>query len=254
MQAKRGCLVIHGFLGSTDDVKPLVDHLAGIPGLAVKCPTLPGHGNNQNELPRVTYHDWIGCAEMNLRELRKTCDKVSLVGFSMGGLIAVNLAVRHEIDRLALLNTPVYVGNIRRIAFNVLEDLRRGDLANLRRYRRGAALRPPVRTLVRALGNFLDLLRTTKGLFPMVACPTFIGQSEKDDTVLPKSAGFIFRNISSKEKVHMRYPDSGHVILHEPDRDATIADVTAFLTSADVLIKAACPGSTDGQSYMSRLN
>lgn len=244
MQAKLGCLLIHGFLGSTDDVKPLVDHLAAIPGLEVRCPTLPGHGDKHEELGRVTFSDWIACAEGNLAELQRTCDKVSLVGFSMGGLIAVNLAVRHEIDRLALLNTPVYVGNIKRIALNVLEDLRRGDMANIRRYKRGAALRPPVR----ALGSFLDLLRTTKSLFPMVTCPTFIAQSEKDDTVLPKSAGFIFRSISSEEKVHARYPNSGHVILHEPDRDAVIADVTAFLTSPDLLRKANSPASIDGES------
>lgn len=251
MQAKLGCLLIHGFLGSIEDVRPLMDHLAGFPDLEIRCPTLPGHGDRQADLGKVTFEDWIDCAEGNLEELQRACDKVSLVGFSMGGLIAVNLAVRHAIDRLALLNTPVYVGNIKRIALNVLEDLRRGDMANIRRYRRGAALRPPVR----ALANFLELLRTTKSLFPQVTCPAFIAQSDKDDTVLPKSAGFIYRSVSSEEKVYTRYPNSGHVILHEPDRDAVIADVTAFLTSsqasANMLTKAthlAPPADCDRQS------
>ncbi len=229
MQAKQGCLLIHGFLSNSDDMKPLADLLAGIPDLIVRCPNLPGHGENCDEIGKVTYHDWIRYAEENLAELQKTCDKVSVVGFSMGGLIAVNLAARHDIERLALLNMPVYVGNVRRVALNILEDLKSGNHVHLRRYREEVALKPPVS----ALHNFLELLRTTKRLFPMVTCPTFIAQSDKDDTVQPKSADYIYRNISSTEKVLKRYPESSHIILYEPDRDAVVADVTAFLVTGD---------------------
>ena len=43
-------------------------------------------------------------AELALRKLQKEVDKVIVVGFSMGGLIAMYLAKRYKIEKLVLLS------------------------------------------------------------------------------------------------------------------------------------------------------
>ena len=43
-------------------------------------------------------------AELALKRLQKEVDRVIVVGFSMGGLIAMYLALRYKIDKLVLLS------------------------------------------------------------------------------------------------------------------------------------------------------
>lgn len=150
---------------------------------------------------------------------------VTVIGFSMGSLLAVNLATKYKADALVLLNTPIYNGNAKRIFLNFIGDLKTGKTSYVRRYVRRILKPPPVR----ALYNFRALLKETKSLLPTVTCPVFIGQSMKDDTVHPKSADFVLRNVSSTHKVIHRYPNSGHVICHESDAQGMLTDVWQFL-------------------------
>ena len=43
-------------------------------------------------------------AELAIRKLQTEVDRVIVVGFSMGGLIAMYLALRYPIDKLVLLS------------------------------------------------------------------------------------------------------------------------------------------------------
>ncbi len=237
------CLIIHGFAGSICDVLPIQKFLSS-KGWHVKCSRLPGHTGENRDLVRASHRDWLESTKRDLQDLvGVTRDSATtsargvsetdgtprfaaVVGFSMGSLLAVNLATKQKVDALVLLNTPIYCGNTKMVALNVFRDLRVRNPVNLTRYARRLADPPPFR----ALCSFRALLRKTKPLFPTVTCPVFIGQSMKDDTVRPKSADFVFRNVSSKHKVIRYYPNSGHVICHEPDAQAMLSDVWQFLT------------------------
>ena len=43
-------------------------------------------------------------AELAMRRLQKEVDRVIVVGFSMGGLIAMYLSLRYPVDKLVLLS------------------------------------------------------------------------------------------------------------------------------------------------------
>ncbi len=92
-----GCLLIHGYTGGPHEVEPLAAYLREHTDWDVEVPTLPGHGVNL-ELDNVTHTAWLAAAEDALKNMQEKADKLYLIGFSMGGMIAAYLASRHDID------------------------------------------------------------------------------------------------------------------------------------------------------------
>nr|MBA2446764.1 alpha/beta fold hydrolase [Chloroflexota bacterium] len=88
-----GVLLVHGFTGTPFEVRPLGEHLAG-QDIASSGVLLRGHGTHPNDMLGCRYQDWIDDAEAGLEELLRTNRGVVLVGFSMGGTIALNIAAR----------------------------------------------------------------------------------------------------------------------------------------------------------------
>jgi carboxylesterase len=90
---KTGVLCIHGFTGGPFEVQPFADYIEARTDWIVKIPTLPGHGEILS-LKNRTAEQWMMEAEIALRELKKEASRIIIVGFSMGGLIAMYLANR----------------------------------------------------------------------------------------------------------------------------------------------------------------
>src|SRR5437763_11154588 len=60
-----GCLLLHGFTGTPQNVRPLADYLARR-GLAVSVPRSAGHGTTVQDLDTTGPGDWLGTAEQAL--------------------------------------------------------------------------------------------------------------------------------------------------------------------------------------------
>lgn len=97
-----GALLIHGFPGSPAEVRPLGQALNAL-GLAVRAPLLPGFGQDIESLPHRTHEDWLRCVADAYQALRSECDQTFLIGFSMGGSLALQTAERYGADALILL-------------------------------------------------------------------------------------------------------------------------------------------------------
>jgi len=118
-----GCLILHGFCGSQKEIKPLVDALTA-KGYQVACPTLKGHTGAREDLIGVTYEEWLESARVAFRNIQASCGKVVIIGFSMGGLLAINLAREYKPAGLVTINTPIYIWALRQIVANIREDFR----------------------------------------------------------------------------------------------------------------------------------
>ena len=220
---KTGCLIIHGFGGSLEDIKPLAAVLKEN-GYLISCPQLKGHTGKRKDLKGVKYQEWIDSAEEDLKTLLTSCEKVYLIGFSMGGLIAVNLACKYNIAGIVTLNTPIYYWDIPKILSNIYRGIVNRDLRKMKFYLKASLSFP-----LSALFNFRLLLAKTKPLIKNVKCPAFIGQALDDDTVRKSSAEFIYRHISTKKKTLKFYKNSGHLILWSKESLQVIQDVRGFL-------------------------
>jgi carboxylesterase len=104
--AKLGILVLHGFTGSPVSVRPLAELLSKR-GFAVEMPRLPGHGTQPSDLLPTRYADWRAEALAALTRLRARTRQVFVVGLSMGGTLALDLATTEAIDGVVTINAQI---------------------------------------------------------------------------------------------------------------------------------------------------
>lgn len=224
-----GCLCIHGFTGSPEEVAPLVEYLQKRTDWIIKAPTLPGHGE-QLQLKGVTYDQWFQAAEEALQALVEKCETVYVIGFSMGGVIAVYLAEKYKIDKLVLLSAAFYYINPRQLIKDIREIVRDGWRRRLRenplfiRYKNKILATP-----LTAILEFRKLVNEVRPRLPNVHIPALIVQGEKDSIVPMKSAYYLYNKIGSSQKKLLVLQESYHHVCHGPDRYLLFREVEKFL-------------------------
>jgi carboxylesterase len=90
-----GVLLLHGFTGNPTSMRSIAELCAGA-GYSVELPRLPGHGTTVEEMMTTTWADWTKTAEDAYDELSARCERVALVGLSMGGGLVAYLAEERE--------------------------------------------------------------------------------------------------------------------------------------------------------------
>ncbi len=99
-----GVLVLHGFTGNPQSMRPIATSLAAA-GLTVELPLLPGHGTAVEDMVPTRWADYVDTSAAAFDDLARRCEAVALVGLSMGGTLCAWLAERHpEISGLVLVN------------------------------------------------------------------------------------------------------------------------------------------------------
>ena len=97
-------LLIHGFLGSPRELRPLAQELADA-GVTARGVLLPGFGADIARLKTVRAKEWLAAARAAWEETREGASRTTLIGFSMGGAVALRLAAEAGLapDQLILL-------------------------------------------------------------------------------------------------------------------------------------------------------
>jgi carboxylesterase len=226
------CLLIHGFTGTPFEVEPLAKELLKR-GHKVTMPTLAGHGKSRQDLNRVTWRDWIHSAQHALEGLfeEHPNEKVHLVGFSMGGLIAAYLATEHK-DRIAsltMLSAPIYTINPKQLFRTIAEAIQKSMRAGDRHEDVARYISKIKGTPLRALVHFRRLIQEVKPKLADVEVPLLVIQGELDDLVEPKSAAHIHDSALSKDKNLHFFSSSGHMICHDCEGEEVCRRVADFI-------------------------
>lgn len=125
-------------------------------------------------------------------------------------------------ERLILLSPSVFYINPRQLFKDVAEIIKNNFSSfsgkdTFKRYMEKVS-----RTPLRAVAHFQRLVRVLKPRLRKVNVPTLIIQGECDDLVDPKSATYVYEQISSKEKELHFLPESRHIICHDRDKEKVI--------------------------------
>jgi len=104
--SKNGIYLIHGFTNTTYEIKKLAQYLSE-KGYHTVANNLPGHGTTIEECNRIKYKDWVESVEEGVAKLSSQCDKIHVIGSSMGGVLALNLASKFPVDSLIVV-APVF--------------------------------------------------------------------------------------------------------------------------------------------------
>jgi len=84
-------IAIHGFTGSSGEVKEFADTFAK-EGFKVVTPTLPGHETTKEDLKKYRWADWARSVEEAYDDLSKQCPGGAFVSrLSMGGFVAIRI-------------------------------------------------------------------------------------------------------------------------------------------------------------------
>ncbi len=227
-----GCLLIHGFSGSPPEMRLMGEFLAG-KGLTVLGVRLAGHGTSPEDMATTTWRDWVASAEEGLRELQRRCEQVFVAGLSMGGLITLHLAARHPLPGIIVMAAPAYIADwrfrflplaqyfIRWVTPDIESDLTDPEAEE----RVFSYKRLPIRCVV----SLRELLRLVRQDLPQVKAPALIMQGEEDHHVPADSAPIIFEELGTAEKEIVWWPNSGHCITVDSEREAVWARAFEFI-------------------------
>lgn len=100
-----GCLLIHGFTASPQEMRRLGDCLAG-EGHTVLGLRLPGHATRPSDMLRVRWGDWYAAVLDGAHLLRDQCAEIIPVGLSLGGALALRYSADHPVAGVVALSTP----------------------------------------------------------------------------------------------------------------------------------------------------
>lgn len=186
-----GVLVLHGFTGNPQSLRPLALALAGA-GYSVELPLLPGHGTAVEDMVPTRFHDWAAAADETYDELASRCRQLAVAALSMGGTLACRLAQRRpEIKGLVLVNPLVDppAESYREVISSLLESgMEVGPAVGSDIAKEGVTeLSYPGSPLAAALSMFEGVDEVAAGL-SRITCPVLL-LSSRGDHVVPSSSG-----------------------------------------------------------------
>lgn len=225
-----GCLMIHGYTGGPKEIEPLAEFLREQTDWRIEVPVLSGHGEKL-QLDEVTYDIWIKESEEALNELKKECDKLFVIGFSMGGMIAAYLAAHHDVDKLVLLSPARKYISFKYLSQYVKEVIKDGfkgklDENELYLHYKSKLAAVPFKANV----EFMKLVNETKKYLENVKSPVFIAQGQKDGLVPYQTVYSLDKELGSEHKEVVIFEQSNHMICLGEDSEILNRMVLRFLS------------------------
>jgi len=225
-------LCIHGFSSSPHEFRELGAHLTK-DGWIVEAPLLIGHGTRPQDLLPATYEQWYEQMSKRIQHYKHKNKKISLIGVSMGGCLAFDLASKHDIQHVVSIGTPVSF-RFGRLWSIIIPLIRRFKPYHRKRYpaRHKHALKNRVHYWVIPLQSIYQVTRgisLMKKALPSVTCPSLILQSDDDALLKGSSAYYIYKNLKSKNKRIDWVPNSYHVVILDRLKKEVFKKIQSFL-------------------------
>ena len=230
---KTGVLLVHGFTGSPAELRPLGEYL-NRQGYTVLAPRIAGHGTSLLEMIQTSWPHWYGSVEDAYHLLNYICDRIIVVGFSLGAILSLKLSISYKISKIVALSTPIYIAD-KRIKIMPFIKAFQGFVPKVTK-KSGEASEDMEKYLigydqvpVPCSISVLELIDDVKELLPQVTAPILIIQAKGEHTVKPESAEFIYNNVASADK-HLHWlEESGHIITLDVEKDHVFELIRDFL-------------------------
>jgi carboxylesterase len=231
-----GCLLLHGFTATPQEVHELGAHLAN-QGFAVLGVRIFAHGTTLEDMARSRRWDWIASVEDGYYLLRNSCKRIIPIGLSLGGILTIMISHRFPLEGFVAMSTP------NRLPPLPIYQTFRPVLKPLSRYYRfhskgrgnwydpnGGIERVaydayPLRSIV----ELELLLAEMRSLLPEIHIPGLFIHSKTDDFV-PHSHMIDNYNLLGSTDKRMKSIDlSNHIITCDISREEVFSSVTSFV-------------------------
>ncbi len=228
---RTGVVLCHGFSGTPSSMRPWAEHLDE-QGYAVSVPLLPGHATRWQELNTTTYADWYSELERAFEKLQAECDTVFVAGLSMGGCLALDLAIRRGREVAGVIVVNPFIATARKDAhilplLKLVLPSRAGIGSDVKKP--GVTERAYPRTPLRALHSLFQSMRTVRQGLPEVTQPLLMFRSSVDHVADPSSGRLIMEQVSSRQLEERVLEDSYHVATVDNDAGLIFSASAEFI-------------------------
>jgi carboxylesterase len=233
------CVVaLHGFGGTAAELRPVLDRVVEA-GYAVDAALLPGHGSSVTQLQDKTFDDWVEASRARARAAAREHGRVVLLGFSLGSLIAMQIASERPewLAGLVVLGAAVTLEPHSSVPLALLARLgmripdvymlkpRAGDLVDPALMDRLVSYdRHPLRA---SLEVYLAGPRVRAGV-GLIDCPTLIVHGRRDQVCPWTNAVWLAEHIGTRDVSVRIFEKSGHVVACDGERAEVAREVVTF--------------------------
>jgi carboxylesterase len=229
-------LLLHGGGDTPQSVAQLAQFLFER-GYSVRAPLLARHGRSLEELTRADAGEWRAQVRSEYDALRAKQESIFVVGQSVGGALALDLAASHPVKALVLLAPWVAMKPPLQLLartshawgwlFPYLSS--RGGSSSIHDpVERGRVLGRGVITpaQLRALDQ---IAAAAQNAFSKITAPTLTIQSRADQRISQESAQWAFDQLAAQDKKFEWTSGAGHVISVDYGKENVFALTAAWL-------------------------
>jgi carboxylesterase len=232
-----GCLLTHGFTGTPKEMRWMGEYL-NRQGFTVCGIRLTGHATRLEDMIRSRWQDWLHSVEDGYHLLAPSCEKIILIGLSMGGVLSLTAASFLPVAGVVAMSTPYQMPSHPLLRFAkplslLVKSMPKGKGKPGEDWFDKAAFRQHVsypENPVKSAAELRSLLEHMRHLLTKVKAPVLLIHSRQDTYVPHDSMQKILAALGSTDKSMLWVEGGGHVITEELTRDAVFKAAKEFIT------------------------
>lgn len=226
-----GVLVVHGFTGNPASMRSLAERIASS-GYSVELPRLPGHGTTIDDMMTTDWSDWSGAAVAAFDALSQRCERVGVVGLSMGGGLSAHVAeVRPDVAACVFIN-PLVKPPVQEMV-DGLNALLEAGLTTIDSIGSDIKMEGPVEasyeaTPLACAASLFEAMKVVNAGLATITAPTLLLSSREDHVVTSDNGDDIVDKVTGPvERVWLE--NSYHVATMDNDRELVESATISFL-------------------------
>lgn len=229
---KKAVLLLHGFTGSTKDVKKLGEYLQAR-GFTVHAPIYSGHGVEPEALLKTSPEDWWNDVVEGYNFLKENgYEEIAVVGISLGAVFSLKVAETFPVKACVSMCAPIKRNNANGLFTRLYHYARLyKTFENKSKDQIISELHELRITPKDSLDGVTRLTTETREELPAIKAPLLVMQGELDDDLYQESAPYILENVEANDKDIIWYKNSGHIITLDKEREKVCEDVYEFLNT-----------------------
>ncbi len=230
----KGCFLIHGFAGTTEDVRELATFLADH-GYRVSAKLLAGHGTSIEECNLVRAEDWLEELEYHFTEFLLEQETTFVIGLEMGAALALHLAALYPVAGVVAISLELggrrahpswllsvlapFVSTVARSEPRAEQGSRDTPFNGYDRYP------------IKGLRAMFRLYRYIRAELHQVTAPTLLTQSNGDSGKSKAAAQLVLDTLPARHKRLRIYESAKGYSTNGSGRAKVQADILDFLLS-----------------------
>ncbi len=232
------CLLVHGLGCGPIQMRELAEDLREW-GFTARGILLPGHCGDTDGLALSTLHDWREKVEAEYLRLKAEYKEITVIGFSLGALLTLQLALHHPIEKIVLMGTPLFL--IREyLPINVLIGVCKIFLKKVKTWKRRCYMASEAHTgylhqpinshyPLQTLQEIKQIIQAIKPRLKHIKSAALVVHSKKDMIAAPASAKYLMKHLGSADKRLVWLERSHHLVMYDDEKDVVFGAIKEFL-------------------------